>query len=131
MPEDTGGLWRSLSSMGLTSAKLLFDANDYRGCANRAYYAAYHVLTGISIERGDNFVRGWNNPSHEQLPDLIRNNGDLSVSSRRQIGHQLTYLRTVREDADYRPGRTVDRAIALICLRYAANILYLSGVEET
>jgi hypothetical protein len=119
-----------MSLVTLGSAKRLFDAGDWRGCANRSYYAVYQAATSACLEHGDTFEHGWNNPSHEQLPDLIRNNGDLPVVTRRQIVARLRLLRVTREDADYRPGATVDRVVALTCVRSAADVLELLEVRD-
>lgn len=125
---DIAVLWRSLSLVGLTSAKLLFDNGDYRGCANRAYYAAYHAATAACVQHSDEFARGWSNPSHDQLPDLIRSNGDLPVTTRRQIARLLRILREERESADYRPGRTVGPINARDCIHGATTVLELLEV---
>ena len=83
-------------------------------------------------EHGDavHFPQDWNNPTHEQLRDLIENNGSLSLASRRQIKTNLVFLRRIREDADYRPGVQMDRDIALRCLRFATSIFVLLSVDE-
>lgn len=100
--------WHDRSRIALYSARRLFDAGDWYGCANRLYYAAFQAVTGVCVERGDAFANSWGNPSHEQVPELVRKMGHLSLSTRRQIVSDLKYLRNAREDADYRPGRTVD-----------------------
>ena len=33
----------------LKSAKLLFDAAEYKGANNRAYYAVYHAITAVPV----------------------------------------------------------------------------------
>ncbi|HET6384026.1 MAG TPA: hypothetical protein VFJ58_11600 [Armatimonadota bacterium] len=68
-----------------------------------------------------NFPAGWNNPSHEQLPDLIGNNGGLTINSRRTVRKMLRALRSLREDADYRMGRTVDVESARTALLMASK----------
>lgn len=122
--------WRALSLNGFKSAKLLFDNGDYRGCANRAYYAAYHAAVAASLKYADDFARGWSNPSHDQLPDLIRNNGDLPVATRRRIARLLRILREERESADYRPGPTIDRENARDCIHGATTVLALLEVLD-
>lgn len=121
--------WRAMSETGLRSARRLFDDGDYRGSANRSYYAAHHAATAACVEHGDAFGRGWNNPPHEQLPELLRDNGSLRVSTRRVLVAQLGFLRNARESTNYRPGITVDESVARQSLRFAANVLYLLGVD--
>ena len=63
----------------LDTAKFLRDLDDARSCISRIYYAAYQAAASASLAHGDGtrFPNGWNNPSHEQLPDLVQNNGRL------------------------------------------------------
>ncbi len=112
MPTKRAELWQRLALVTLSTARLLRDRDDFRSCVSRIYYAAYQAATAICLKHGDaaQFPAGWNNPSHEQLPDLIQNNGDLNLSARRTATRILRLLRNFREDADYRPGRTVDSA---------------------
>ena len=121
--------WREIARRALLSAERLYQEGDFRGCANRAYYAAYQAATGASVKHGDQnqFPAGWNNPAHDQLPELIQNNGDLAVSTRRRVSTHLIALRSTREDADYRPGRTVDKEIALNRVQRAKQVLELLG----
>lgn len=78
----------------------------------------YQLATALSVEHGDTsqFPNGWNNPSHDQLPGLVKNNGLLPVADRIVIARLLRQLRTRREDADYRPGYTVNRVVAQTAL---------------
>jgi uncharacterized protein (UPF0332 family) len=128
----TAEQWENQARQSLEAAQLLFNEEYYRDCVSRAYYAAYQAAAAASVEHGDsrNFPVGWNNPSHEQLPDLIANNGDLSQATRKEVRRLLRILRSSREDADYRPGRTVDRITAYQCLSGAIVILKHLGSEE-
>jgi len=102
--------WRDMAEITLKTAKLLRDQSDARSCVSRAYYAVYQVATSVCVAHGDvpQFPQGWNNPSHDQLPDLILNNGDYTRAARRTLRRILREMRTLREDSDYRAGRTVD-----------------------
>ena len=122
--------WYTLSRRVFSTAELAFADGDWRSAASRAYYAAYQAATGVCVAHGDavKFPPQWNNPSHDQLPDLIRNNGDLPVFERRRISQSLVSLRSSREDSDYRLGVTVEKPDALKCLQQTANILRLLGV---
>ena len=115
----------------METAQLAYNADDWRSAVSRAYYAAYQAATASCVAHRDeiNFPSGWNNPAHDQLPELIQNNGDLSLFARRQVTQLLVALRVTRESADYRPGRTVDKPIALESLQRAILILSLLGEE--
>ncbi len=112
MPNKHAVLWKQMSLATLDTAKVLRERDDFRSCVSRVYYAAYQAAASVCIEHEDTllFPVGWNNPSHEQLPDLVQNNGDFDLSARRTATRILRLLRNFREDADYRPGRTVDAA---------------------
>lgn len=118
------GLWRARAQIAYTAAQRAYEASDWHTTANRAYYAVYQLCTAVCIEHGDasQFPSVWNNPAHEQLPDLIRNNGDITVYARRQVSGLLYSLRSAREDADYRIGRTVNKETADDCLKESRRI---------
>jgi uncharacterized protein (UPF0332 family) len=124
--------WQSVARQVLRTSWLSLYGDDFRSAASRAYYAAYQAATAACFLHGDEtlFPHGWNNPSHDQLPGLVRNNGDLEVETRRKIARQLRELRTFREDADYRPGRAIVRAQALHCAQEAESVLKALGVTE-
>jgi uncharacterized protein (UPF0332 family) len=115
--------WRELSLDSLRAAKALLDAGHLRSSVSRAYYAAYCAAASELAGRGVTFAHGWNNPSHEQLPDLILNNTALPRDQRWRVNKALRILRRAREDADYRPGVTVDRSLAVACIHSAIDVL--------
>ena len=123
--------WQEISRSNRRAAKHLFTESEWRPCISRAYYAAYQLATDCCIAHGDQalFPPGWNNPSHQQLPDLILNNGELPQSSRRTLAHLLRALRTAREDSDYRPGRTVDESGARAAILAMEKIYQLFGED--
>ena len=126
------GAWQDVSRQVLRTAWLELYAEDFRSSVNRAYYAAYQAATAACFLHGDTalFPHGWNNPSHDQLPSLIRNNGDLARETRRKVARLLRQLRTFRENADYRPGISVLRSQALLCAQEATFILEALGVTD-
>ena len=129
--DDTPNRWRDAAISNFRAAKMLCEAQECRPCISRAYYAAYQAVTAIAIEHGDekDFPVGWNNPSHEQLPALVRNNGDLPKAVRKRISKALRDLRYSREDADYRMGRTVNKEAAMKALHQAFDIMERLGIE--
>lgn len=85
--------WAERSQACLNAAKLLFDQELFRDSISRSYYAAYCAATGDLVARRVSFARGWNNPSHEQLPDLILHNTDFPQTTRLRINRLLRFLR--------------------------------------
>lgn len=122
--------WREMSLDCLRSAKVLLDAGLPRRSVSSSYYAAYCAVTSVLVARGLSFPHGWNNPSHEQLPEFIANNMALPPAPRRQLRTVMRRLRVSRESADYRPGATIDHTLALTCLRDANAVLYRLGVMD-
>ena len=86
-PKDEAARWRQTALATLETAKHLRDREDNRSSVSRAYYAAYQAATSVCILHGDaaNFPHGWHNPAHDQLPELINNNGALTVHTRRTV----------------------------------------------
>ncbi len=132
MPSKRTDLWKQMSLTTLDTAKLLRERDDFRSCVSRIYYAAYQASASVCIKHGDaaQFPVGWNNPSHEQLPDLVQNNGDLDLSTRRTATRILRLLRNFREDADYRPGRTVDAATVRTALLAVATLFEVLEIDN-
>ena len=127
MPER----WKKRARLSLVGAQTLFDAENWPGCANRAYYAAFQVGTAICLEHDDaaQFPNGWNNSTHDQLPDLLRNNGSIEFTARRRLSRLFNSLRDIRETADYRAGRTVDKEAAFLAIQQASSVFRLLKVE--
>lgn len=121
---DLAERWRRTALATLDTARHLREREYHLSCVSRAYYAANQAATCVCIAHGDasQFPQGWNNPSHEQLPDLMLNNGDLTLSTRRTVRRILRELRVLREDSDYRPGRTVDERTVLTALTMATSL---------
>jgi hypothetical protein len=76
------------------------------------------------------FAHGWQNPGHDQLPDLVLHNTTWPRNTRYQINKALRRLRRTREDADYRPGAAVERRDAIACIRDASFVLQTLGVND-
>lgn len=130
--QDIAGNWKRIALTTLDTAKSLRESEDHRSCVSRVYYAAYQAATSVCIAHGDsqNFPQGWNNPTHEQLPDLIGNNKDFSVNTRRSVRNILSELRYLRETADYRAGRTIDSETAITACIMASTLFERLGIKE-
>jgi uncharacterized protein (UPF0332 family) len=116
------------------AAKLLHDAQDFDGCANRAYYAMFDVARAYLVTR------------HGITTEAIKtHSGLLSAFSRlgvkqdgldADLGRWLNQAGEVRASADY-DSRSVDAATAAILLanmdRFVAtleNELGAKGEQE-
>ena len=106
----------------LRAAKSLLDAGFHRDSVSRSCYAAYCAATSRVIGSGSQFAHGRQNPSHEQLPDLIANTAGIALSDRRKLRSLLRTLRQARENAEYRPAAFVDRVVAQDAIHYAVAL---------
>ena len=122
--------WEAMSLERLRAAKALLEAGFQRDSMSRSYYAAYCAATSRVVGRGITFAQGRNNPSHEQLPDLIMNTGGVPQMTRRKTVTILRVLRRAREDADYRPHVAINRAQALSGIQSATMVLSLLEVTD-
>ncbi len=122
--------WEEMSVARLRAAKALLGAGFYRDSISRSYYAAYCAATIRLAGRGITFAQGRNNPSHEQLPELILNAGLIPQTARRKTVAVLRVLRRAREDAEYRPHVAIDCAEALNGLQGATRVLSLLEVRD-
>jgi uncharacterized protein (UPF0332 family) len=120
--------------MAARAARLLHDAEDFDGCANRAYYAMFDVARAYLVTR------------HGITTEAIKtHSGLLSAFSRlgvkqdgldADLGRWLNQAGEVRASADY-DSRSVDTATAAILLanmdRFVAtleNELGAKGEQE-
>lgn len=117
--------WEAMSVERLRAAKALLEAGFWRDSISRSYYAAYCAATSAVIGRNAAFAFGRQNPSHDQLPDLILNTGSLPKAVRQKVKTRLYFLRYIRENADYRPYAPINRALALDCILSAAAVIKL------
>jgi uncharacterized protein (UPF0332 family) len=114
----------------LRAARKLLHDGHLRSSVSRSYYAAYCAVTAEFVKRGIQFAHGWNNPAHDQLPELVLHNTTLPRNARYQINKALRRLRKAREDADYRPGTTIERPDALRLFHDAHLVAQTLGVND-
>ncbi len=79
----------------LNSAKILFDAKDYKGANNRAYYAIFHAVESIHALDGNAYR------SHRET---ISNFNKLYVKTNvfpREIGRKIAGAEEIRHASDY------------------------------
>ncbi|MGB2823318.1 MAG: HEPN domain-containing protein [Phycisphaerae bacterium] len=117
--------WKDLGTDSLAAATSLLRDGRFRSCISRAYYAAYSAATSeLRKAKGVTFRYGWSNPSHEQLPRLIRDKlTSFGEASRRELLRAIRRLRMAREDADYRPAVSIDRGLTVNVVRDACLFL--------
>lgn len=97
--------WREIADEQRAAAqRLLVPKREYpRAACSRAYYAVYALLAS-KAPSGFGFAHGGNNPSHEQLPEIVRR---LQRNDQNDILDLLNRLRDYRILADYGVGRKI------------------------
>lgn len=106
--------WRDISVQQAVAAKRLSGADVARPAVSRAYYAVYSGVVHALHRQGLRRFGGRGNPDHADTPALVLHNlSSLDQASRRSLAQSLRRLRAQREDADYRPHRTVDETTRL------------------
>lgn len=125
------GSWTDMSRESLSGAKLLLMHGFVRSCVSRSYYAAYAgataALLASHVSVGD---QERPNPSHHRLASLIKHNLDPSrfkESVRTDVSRRVRNLRRFREMAEYSPASSVDKHLALQCVRDASAVLASVG----
>jgi uncharacterized protein (UPF0332 family) len=112
--------WDEIAADNFQSANCLGKAGHWRSCVSRAYYAAFsavtHVLTGKVTFRQNREA-----PDHKEVPKLIDCYlKDLPDASK--VTKAVRRLYNGRLEADYKSGRTVDKATALGARRDAYTV---------
>jgi len=115
--------WHEVSRDSFLAAKFLLQQSRLRSSVSRAYYAAYAAVTHEMVEQAVTFPSGWQNPTHEQLPRWLRRGKKWPDRDRRKLVTAIRGLRKAREDADYRPGRSLTRSEVIRLLKQASLIL--------
>lgn len=111
--------WLDISVDSAKAAQELSDSGRYRSSVSRAYYSAYALITGIVARKDRTYSRGWRNPSHTQMIDLLEEIGRKNNWKPSRLYACQAHLRALyngRLDADYRPGLTVAEGQALTAL---------------
>jgi hypothetical protein len=120
--------WEELGVEAIEAAQTLRSAQAWRASVNRAYYGVYGLAAAVLQDAGVAFPAGREGPHHERLARLLRDHATALRPDQRKWLHTLVKgLYVHRIAADYRPGRTVDEAVALDALRAAAIVRRLIG----
>ena len=79
----------------LKQAKLLIDAEEYKGAANRSYYAVFHAIRSVLALEGRDYGK------HTAVMGHFRKEYIKSKIFDEQLSAILTLLFKVRNDSDY------------------------------
>lgn len=116
--------WREIATCKLATAQHLVahrKADFDRPICRLAYDAAYALITA-HLPGGMRFGRGRQNPDHTNVPAHVSHIAGLHELQRRAVRRAIRRLRQRREDADYRPGITVNQTSAHESMRDAHEV---------
>lgn len=83
------------SADDIKSARILYEANEYRSANNRAYYAIYHAINAIHALDGN---------SYKKHKDAIGNFNKCYIKTEifpREIGRKISEAEEIRHASDY------------------------------
>lgn len=106
----------------LKEAEILMSAGEYKGTANRAYYAAFHSLRAVLIL--DNFDSKKHSGIISKFRELYLKNGLFD----KQMSDAISSLFRVRSASDYDDFYVVSKQDAIEQYEYAKNII--SVIEQ-
>ena len=125
------GTWSEMSNDSLAAAKVLLQKGHLRSCVSRSYYASYSCGTAALLAARTTVGDGARpNPSHHRLATLMKNNLDpirFGAETRRDVSRRVRNLRRARELAEYDPAASIDRHLAVQCVRDASVVLAAIG----
>lgn len=121
--------WTELSLDQRRAARDLLRAGHWRSCVSRSYYAVYAALVARLLEVFPGpFRYDRKNPGHDE----IRRNHLFRLSSRysvKDLEQSQWILQLYREDADYRPHKSVDETTARTCFDECVRVTTILGVR--
>lgn len=79
----------------LKSAKILFDAKEYKGANNRAYYAIFHAINAIHALTGKSYKR-----HKDAIANFNRDYVKTQIFSR-EMGRKIGEAEVIRHASDY------------------------------
>ena len=91
----------------LNSAKILFAADDYKGAANRSYYAAFHAMRAVLA------LDGIDMKHHSGIMSEFRRLYIKSGILDKSLSPIITVLFDIRQESDYDDFFVISRSEAL------------------
>lgn len=79
----------------LRAAKILFDAREYKGANNRAYYSVFHAVNAVHALNGNGYKR------HKDAIGFFNKEYVKSNIFPREIGRKISEVEEIRHASDY------------------------------
>lgn len=79
----------------LNAARILLDAEEYKGANNRAYYAVFHAINAVHALKGNGYKR------HKDAIGNFNKNYVKTKIFPREIGRKVGEVEEIRHASDY------------------------------
>ena len=101
----------------LKSAKLLFDAAEYKGANNRAYYAVYHAITAVHALDGKAYKR------HKDALANFNKDYIRTEIFPKTMGRRISEAQEIRQASDYDDFYLATKSEALEQIETAESLI--------
>lgn len=99
------------------SAKILFDAAEYKGANNRAYYVVYHAITAVHALDGKTYKR------HKDALENFNKDYIRTEIFPRTMGRRISKAQEIRHASDYDDFYLATKSEALEQIETAENLI--------
>lgn len=79
----------------LNAARILLEAEEYKGANNRAYYAVFHVINAVHALKGNGYKR------HKDAIGSFNKNYVKTEIFPREMGRKISEIEEIRHASDY------------------------------
>ena len=79
----------------MNAARILLDAEEYKGANNRAYYAVFHAINAVHALKGNGYKR------HKDAIGNFNKNHVKTKVFPREIGRKIGEIEIIRHASDY------------------------------
>lgn len=104
----------------LETARLTFDAGQYRGANNRAYYSIFHTICAVLAKEGISFKR------HKDAIGYFNKNYIQPEIFPRDLGRKIVKAEEIRHASDYDTFYIASKEVTAQQIETAEKILQLA-----
>lgn len=103
----------------LDTANLTFEAGQYRGANNRAYYSIFHTISAVLAEEGVAFKK------HKDTLSYFNKNYVRTEIFPRELGRKIVKAEEIRHASDYDTFYIASREVTAQQIQTAEELLIL------
>ena len=110
----------SQAKENLEEAKILYNANKFKGANNRAYYSIFHVIRSVLALEPIDFKK------HKDVVGYFNKNYVKTEIFPKNMGRKIADATSVREDSDYDDEFVVKKEITESQIQTAEELINLA-----